>query len=636
MARYAPLRALLLFSAITLIASAPLLAPTPLYAQIETGSVLGTVTDASGAVVPNVQVVVQNTQTGLTHKTVTNQRGQYQIQALAPGSYRVSIVASGFAPYQEAFTVVVGGAENVNARLSVGNSSVTVKVNAANAAMQLNTTTSEISTVVSPKEMIDLPSLTRNPYDFVELSGNISSDPNNSTDRGVGYSISGTRESSTEILLDGVENVDLFDQQVGTQVPLDSVEEYRVITNGFDARYGRASGGVVNLVTKSGTNHFHGSLYEYNRISALAANTYYEDATNYSLRQQGLPEQPGDHFTRNQFGYSVGGPVLRDKLFFFSNTEWIRIRSAATQNAVIPTDAYIATTASNVQQFFSQYGNLSPNVRVVNPVSVPGFSMANPLEQVTYQVPADASAGVPQNTWMTDERIDFNLGSNTTMFYRYGGYREDDFVGSNSNSPYAGYSTGQTLNNQSHLFSITHVFSPNLINTAKIAYSRLINDQPLGSAPVGPSLYLNQANTASTDMNTGLNIALPGYLPFAAGSALPSGGPQNLYQFQDDLSWVVKNHSLHIGGGFIQTRDNRSFGAYETSVEQIAKAGTKEAAALADLQAGSLYQFSGAIDPHGKYPCPTNEAGVVQVSDACTITLPVTARLALGVLRRAA
>lgn len=625
MARYAPLRALLLFSATTLLASAPLLAPTPLYAQIETGSVLGTVTDASGAVVPNAQVVVLNTQTGLTHKTLTNQRGAYQVLALAPGSYRVSIVASGFAPYQQALTVVVGGAQNVNAKLSVGNSSVTVKVNAANAAMQLNTTTSEISTVVSPKEMIDLPSLTRNPYDFVELSGNISSDPNGSTGRGVGYSISGTRSTSTEILLDGVENVDLFDQSVGTQIPLDSVEEYRVITNGFDARYGRASGGVVNLVTKSGTNHFHGSLYEYNRISALAANTYYEDATNYSLRQQGLADQPGDHFTRNQFGYSLGGPVLHDKLFFFSNTEWVRIRSAATQNAVIPTDAFIATTASNVQQVFSEYGKLASNVKVVSPVSVSGFNMASPLEQVTYQVPADASAGVPQNTWMTDERIDFNLGSNTTMFYRYGGYRETDFVGSNSNSPYAGYSTGQTFENQAHLFSITHIFSPNIINTSKVAYSRLMSQQPLGTAPVGPTLYLNQANTASVDGATNLNIALPGYLPFSPGSALPSGGPQNLYQFQDDLSWVIKNHSLHIGGSYIQTRDNRSFGAYENSVEQIAKQGASEAASLKDLQAGSLYQFEGAVDPHGKYPCPTNEEGVVQVSAACTITLPVTA-----------
>ncbi len=547
----------------------------------------------------------------------------YQVLSLPPGVYDISIKAPGFGDYKGAATVAVGGSTTVDAKMGVG-SQLTVQVDANDAGGQVNTTTSEISTVISPRQIVDLPSLTRNPYDFVVLSGNVTQDPNGSTLRGVGVSISGTRSSATEILLDGVENVDLYNQAVGTQIPLDAVQEYRVVTNGFDAEYGRASGGIVNLATKSGTNAFHGSVYEYNRVSALAANTYYEDATNYSLKQSGLPANPGDHFTRNQFGYAVGGPIKRDKLFFFSNTEFIRVRSSGTQNAVVPTDSFIASSAPNVQDFFSKYGKLASNVKVVAPVAVAGFDAA-PLQQVSFQVPSDASAGSPQNSWLTDERFDFNLSPKTTMFYRYGGYHETDQAGAVSFSPYAGYSTAQVVFNQSNLFSITHIFSPQLISTSKAAYSRINLQQPLGTGPVGPTLYLNQANTASADSSTGLDIAFPGYLPFSPGNALPFGGPQNLTQFQEDLNWTVKTHSLHFGGQFLQTRDNRLFGAYENSVEQVAKNGTGEAAALARLQAGTLYSFQGAVNPQGKLPCPTNEAGKTQVSPDCTLTLPVNA-----------
>ena len=142
-----------------------------------------------------------------------------------------------------------------------------------------------------------------------------------------GFALSGQRAAGTEILLDGIENVDNYDATVGQQIPIDSVQEYRIITNGFDAQYGRAGGGIVNLVTKTGTNKVHGSLYEYNRISALASHTYNENAQNAFNSANGLATVPADHFTRNQFGYSVGGPIARDKLFFFSNTEWNRIRS---------------------------------------------------------------------------------------------------------------------------------------------------------------------------------------------------------------------------------------------------------------------------------------------------------------------
>ncbi len=181
--------------------------------------------------------------------------------------------------------------------------------------------------------MEELPtSPTRNPYALVATSGNVTEDSNG--DRGAGFAINGQRSASTSILLDGAENVDTFTATVGQTVPLDSVQEFSVLTNNFGAEYGRASGGVVNLVTKSGTNNFHGTAYEFNRISALSANTYQNSAQQSAAFADGdcVAGSPCDigkkgTFTRNDFGFAIGGPIIKNKLFFFSNTEWIRVRS---------------------------------------------------------------------------------------------------------------------------------------------------------------------------------------------------------------------------------------------------------------------------------------------------------------------
>ena len=135
-----------------------------------------------------------------------------------------------------------------------------------------------------------------------------------------------------------------------TGPPLDSIQEFSILTNNFTAEFGRASGGVVNVVTKSGTNQFHGTAYEFNRVSDLSSNSFNNNA-------YGLPKSV---FTRNQFGYSAGGPIKKDKLFVFSSTEWIRIRSNANTEVVLPDANLIAAAAPNTQQFFSTYGKLAP------------------------------------------------------------------------------------------------------------------------------------------------------------------------------------------------------------------------------------------------------------------------------------
>jgi hypothetical protein len=320
------------------------LAITPVWGQVNTGTISGTVRDASGAAVAGATVTVRNTATSAERTATSGDSGQYTIPGLAPGIYDLTVTSTGFAKFTAQVEVTVASAVTVEPQLSVSNQTTTIEVVAAG-GVEVNTQTQELSQIVNTQQMAELPSLTRNPYDFVQIAGNVSGgdrtasgfDQNN-TGRGVGFSINGQRSSGTEVLLDGVENLDLFTASLGEQIPLDSVQEFRVITNDFDAQYGRASGGVVNVSTKSGTNSLHGGLWEFNRLSAYTANTFQNAVTG---ARKGV-------YTRNQFGYDVGGPILKDKLFFFQSTEWLRVRSGAVLQAWTPTPQFLALTAPNV------------------------------------------------------------------------------------------------------------------------------------------------------------------------------------------------------------------------------------------------------------------------------------------------
>ena len=273
-------------------------------------------------------MVAKSINTGATRETTTNSSGLYTIPSLRPDLYDVTVTATGFESFTRRIQVTVGSQLEVSAQLAIGKATTIVEVTASEGTATVNTQDQTMSEVISSRQIDSLPtSPTRNPYSLVGTAGNVAED--NMSGRGAGYAINGMRSASTGILLDGAENVDTFTSTVGQTIPLDSVQEFSVLTNNFGAEYGRASGGVVNLVTKAGTNSFHGSAYEYNRVSALSANTFYNDHNGI---EKGV-------FTRNNFGFSVGGPIKKNKLFFFNNTEWIRVRSGArlpTQSSIPP------------------------------------------------------------------------------------------------------------------------------------------------------------------------------------------------------------------------------------------------------------------------------------------------------------
>ena len=596
------------------------------FGQAESGSINGTVTDKTGAVVVGAKVTAASADTGQARTVTTGSSGDYAITNLPPKMYDVTIEAQGFQKYTQRIRVGVGSTNEVSAKLGVTGASTTVEVTGSAEVAAVNTENQTLSTVINSKQMVDLPTLTRNPYDLVATSGNVTED--NNSGRGAGYAINGARSSDTDILLDGGENVDLFTATVGQSVPLDTVQEFSVLTNNFTAEYGRAGGGVVNVATKSGTNSFHGTLYEFNRLSALAANTYNNDANGIT--------KPG--FTRNQFGYSIGGPIVKNKLFFFSGTEWTRVRSSSTVTQSILDPAFLALPEinANTTAFFNAYGShLRPNLSVLKNVDwgtangvQPGDPCPAPLpcnapfgQYVQYSVPSDSGGGSPQNTYSTVDRVDYNITDKTTLYGRYALYSENDFAGTINASPYLGYDTGQTNFNQNVTINLTHVFTPNFVSSTKVVYNRLTQLQPLGVNPVSPTLYTSA--TALPDLpGTNGSLVFPGYSETTPGNAIPFGGPQNLYQFYEDLNWTKGKHQFKFGGDYIQTRDNRVFGAYENAVESLSSGGSISQAAT-NLVAGQLAQFQGAVYPQGKFPCVKNAQGVPIVTPDCTLNLPV-------------
>ncbi len=565
-------------------------------AQQETGRIVGTVRDQTNALVPGATVTARNIGTSAERIAITDASGGYAITNLLPGVYSLTVTMSGFTPSKQQVQVTVGSVVSADFKLAVGGAETTVEVTGGGVA-QVNTESQTITSVITTRQIEELPTLTRNPYDLVAITGNVST---GDAGRGAGVAINGQRGSSTNILLDGSDNNDTFTATVGQSVPLDSVQEFSVVSSDFSAEYGRAAGGIVNVATKSGSNAFHGSAYEFNRVSALASNSFNDNA-------QGIPRGV---FTRNQFGYSIGGPIKKDKLFFFNNTEWIRVRSTTQLTALVPTQQLIAASAPITQQYFKSFGALSiqPNGKIYTKNDIPGLCNATgpcanlagstPVwATVNYPAPNDAGAGNPQNQYQTVTRIDYNLSPNTTIYGRYALQSIDNFAGTINNSPYSGYNTGENIFNNNMLVSMTHTFSPRLVSQSKVVFNRLNDLQPLGDSANKTTLYLSSGAVASQIL--GINVALPGYNEYTPGSAIPFGGPQNLGQVYQDMSFVRGNHTFRWGGSYFYIRDNRAFGAYEEAVEQL---GSNLKQGMDNFLNGQLRTFQAAIYPQGKFP----------------------------------
>ncbi len=590
------------------------------FAQVETGQIVGTVKDQTGAVISGASVTVTSAG-GFVRTTTSDERGEYILTNLQAGTYEVKVEKSGFATLTSKAQVVTGSRVTVDASLGAQGNVDIVEVTGQE-GIQINTETQELKTVVSERQLKELPTINRDPNSLVQLSGNVV--PDNQSGRGAGFAINGQRSASTNVLLDGADNNDAFIASTGQNVPLDSVAEFTVLTSNFSAEYGRASGGIVNVATKAGTNNFHGTAYEFNRLSALASNDFDNNARGIS---KGV-------FTRNQFGYSIGGPIIKNKLLFFSSAEFIRVRSSENQNFLVPTQQLLAAANINTRNFFtafplatgingrtysradSLFRQLVPSL-VVNPADPTGplipltgpfataFPDPNPQAGVynttplfgivSRSVPVDAGGGTPGNQYLYNNRVDWNLTDKTSIYGRYA-IQKGSFTG--EVSPYQGFDTQNSIFNNNILVSMTHTFSDRFTYQAKGVFNRLNTNQPLGANPSGPTLYMNAGGVNRIDGNP---ITFPGYTALSPGNAIPFGGPQNYFQFFQDATYIRGRHEMRFGGSYIRILDNRTFGAYQNAVQALSP-NNNPTTSLNNFILGNAGQFQVAVNPQGQFP----------------------------------
>ena len=560
----------------------------------------------------NAKVSLLEIHTSSRRTTVTNEHGCYNFSELQPGDYDLSVEVSGFARFEGRVHVSVGSRMTIDPVLSLQqqqNNAIVV----GDGGVQIETQTQMLSQVISGFQITELPTLTRNPYDLVALSGNVST--GDTSGRGLGVAINGQRAASANINLDGAENTNSYYSGVGQAVPLDSVREFRLSHSSFTAEYGRASGGIVDVETRSGTNNFHGSVYEFNRISDLSANTFDNNARSL----------PRGIFTRNQFGYAIGGPIQRDSLYFFLSTEWTRVRSLQTLVALVPTPDFVLASAPATTSYFNLFaGPVSPiNSKVYTKADLlaAGIS-ANPggpfdtlpfdtpiLGTVNYRTNADAGGDAPQNSYSLVARLDYNASQSTKVFGRFAFGNEFLLPGVAYSSPYPGYEQSFNGLNANALLGLTHVFSSNLISQTKLGFNRLDHQQPLGSVQPGPGLYF----PGSLNLY-GITVTLPGYGFGAQGST------QSEWQFYQDLTLTHGKHQFRAGGQFLYIQE-RELGFRGGLAEEFL--GRQSPDSLDNFMLGQVHEYRVAIDPQGKFPCFQSPDGQPIQTAACTLTLPL-------------
>lgn len=576
-------------------------------AQTQFATISGKVTDPNGAAIAGARVALTNPTTGTTSETTTNEEGIFLLGNVYAGEYDLSIEKEGFKTPKQRIRVEVAQRLTSDFQLEIGAPTEVVTVTAETV---INTSSQELSRTVSEKEIINLPLLTRNPYALVALApgaadtGSVTGDT-----RGLGISVNGQRTSSINFMLDGGENNDTFVAGVGQVVPLDAVQEFRVQTSNFTAEFGR-NAVVTNVVTKSGTNQWHGSVYEFYRGSALASNTLEDNAT----------ATPKSNFVRNQFGGSFGGKIVEDKTFFFGTLEGIRVRSSSSERFLVPTQAFFNASSTSTRNFLTAFGGLpqatDPSVQLTARQIIEDIEGCGPygssaactlfnsntgaaipantvlFQRTVVRAPTDAGGGLPQNTWLWTGRIDHRFSDETALLGRYAFQNTINFPGSVSLSPYEGFNTGQRLRNQNLNLTLTHTFSPTFFNESRAIYNRIYQNQPLGAAPGTTPCWQYDLFNATP---TGDSITFPGYVPqVCAFAGIPFGGPQNIYQGFTGFTNLRGKHTFKFGAQYLHLRDNRTFGAFEN--------GWFDTFTMQGMLDGQIDLIVVAIDPNGKTP----------------------------------
>ncbi|MBI2816813.1 MAG: TonB-dependent receptor [Acidobacteria bacterium] len=500
-----------------------LLRPAVAVAQMPTATVLGIVKDKTGAVIAGAAVMARNLETAQARNGISAADGSYRLSALAVGTYEIRVETPGFQPaVRTGLSLTVGQEAVVNFTLDVSAVEQTIAVMAE--APIVNTTSGSLGSLVDEQRMVDLPLNGRNYLDLALLQPGImqQKNQNHTTAGGSGlrYSSNGASPYSNYFLLDGAPVNNAFGAAASsiteTTLGIDGIREFRVVTGAYSAEYGMAMGSQMTIVSKGGTNNFHGSVLEYFRNSALDARNFFDYKTIASQRR--LPA-----FTRNNFGGSFGGPIKKDRIFFHTVYEGLRERlGRPIINQTIPLSARVD-------------GGLVPQI---NPVIKPWLSLLPepnlPGDRYTYAFSQPTTENYGQTRW------DYNFSDIDTLFGRYtidDAERTTPALNATGNPHFIAISTSRS---QYGTLSQNHVFSPALLNTFRMSYSRngMINNNP--SVFFGPQFSFVPGQGFGA-------VTIGGITAVGPGSIAPFGIRQEIFTWSDDLFYTRGKHSLKFG-----------------------------------------------------------------------------------------
>jgi hypothetical protein len=596
------------------------------WAQTGSTSLRGAVTDVSGATISQAKVILSSSERGFERSTISSDTGSYEFVQLQPGSYQLTVEMPGFRKYeQKGLQLLVDTPVTVNVKLAVGAPTEVVEVTAEGAV--INTTDASLGNAFNERQVKELPMEGRNVPDLLTLQAGVTyignrETPNELNNDTRGGAVNGAHSDQSNITLDGV---DVNDQVNGyafasvLPVTLDSMQEFRVTTTNYGADAGRSSGAQVSLVTKSGTNKFHGSLYEYLRNTYTSANDYFVKSAQ---AQTGAPNK-APKLIRNIFGGSVGGPFMKDRLYFFVNYEAARQREEASALRIVPSDALrqgvvqyqcadpsqcpgglvAGTTVTTPAGVFGLTGTqltaMDPNGLGPDPVvmnyfnSFPhanDFSQGDAFNFLGYRF----SGAIPTNKNWYIARVDYKItnNGNHSLFWR-GALRNDN----HSDAPYLpGTPPLSSLVDYSKGFTVgyTATLKPTLVNNFHWGYTRQSWGLP-GNNDSTPVIFFRGLNDNSTPNNSSQAVT--------RGEDFRS----TVNNFVDDVSWSRGKHTLQFGTNVRIIRSPRnnfvnSFPSGVTNVSALDTAGFANTPSPFDPANNGLPAVDGNFNNQYDYP----------------------------------